>query len=127
MKKEKCDIDEIEMAKSKDAEEDLEMEEQCTVKPQGVDEIKKEFLRFQWEVKEMLMKGKDSEYESLKKKYMKKCEEHKILVDKYLMQEKMMRSRDKEIRDLSVKIEKLKQNARRKSLGEYIELESDDQ
>ena len=127
MKKEKCDIDEIEMAKSKDAEEDLEMEEQCTVKPQGVDEIKKEFLRFQWEVKEMLMKGKDSEYESLKKKYMKKCEEHKILVDKYLMQEKMMRSRDKEIRDLSVKIEKLKQNARRKSLAEYIELDSDDQ
>lgn len=127
MKKEKCDIDEIEMAKSKDAEEDLEMEEQCTVKPQGVDEIKKEFLRFQWEVKEMLMKGKDSEYESLKKKYMKKCEEHKILVDKYLMQEKMMRSRDKEIRDLSVKIEKLKQNARRKSPGEYIELDSDDQ
>lgn len=127
MKKEKCDIDEIEMAKSKDAEEDLEMEEQCTVKPQGVDEIKKEFLRFQWEVKEMLMKGKDSEYESLKKKYMKKCEEHKILVDKYLMQEKMMRSRDKEIRDLSVKIEKLQQNARRKSLGEYIELDSDDQ
>ena len=125
MKKEKCDIDEIEMAKSKDAEEDLEMEEQCTVKPQGVDEIKKEFLRFQWEVKEMLMKGKDSEYESLKKKYMKKCEEHKILVDKYLMQEKMMRSRDKEIRDLSVKIEKLKQNARRKSPGEYID--SDDQ
>ena len=127
MKKEKCDIDEIEMAKSKDAEEDFEMEEQCTVKPQGVDEIKKEFLRFQWEVKEMLMKGKDSEYESLKKKYMKKCEEHKILVDKYLMQEKMMRSRDKEIRDLSVKIEKLKQNARRKSPGEYIELDSDDQ
>ena len=127
MKKEKCDIDEIEMAKSKDAEEDLEMEEQCTVKPQGVDEIKKEFLRFQWEVKEMLMKGKDSEYENLKKKYMKKCEEHKILVDKYLMQEKMMRSRDKEIRDLSVKIEKLKQNARRKSPGEYIELDSDDQ
>ena len=127
MKKEKCDIDEIEMAKSKDAEEDLEMEEQCTVKPQGVDEIKKEFLRFQWEVKEMLMKGKDSEYESLKKKYMKKCEEHKILVDKYLMQEKMMRSRDKEIRDLSVKIEKLKQNARRKSPGEYIELDTDDQ
>ena len=126
MKKEKCDIDEIEMAKSKDAEEDLEMEEQCTVKPQGVDEIKKEFLRFQWEVKEMLMKGKDSEYESLKKKYMKKCEEHKILVDKYLMQEKMMRSRDKEIRDLSVKIEKLKQNARRKSPGEYIELDTDD-
>ena len=75
----------------------------------------------------MLMKGKDSEYESLKKKYMKKCEEHKILVDKYLMQEKMMRSRDKEIRDLSVKIEKLQQNARRKSLGEYIELDSDDQ
>ena len=69
MKKEKSDIDEIEMAKSKDAEEDLEMEEQCTVKPQGVDEIKKEFLRFQWEVKEMLMKGKDAEYESLKKKY----------------------------------------------------------
>ena len=127
MKKEKCDIDEIEMAKSKDAEEDFEMEEQCTVKPQGVDEIKKEFLRFQWEVKEMLMKGKDSEYESLKKKYMKKCEEHKILVDKYLMQEKMMRSRDKEIRDLSVKIEKLKQNARRKSPGEYIELDTDDQ
>ena len=127
MKKEECDIDEIEMAKSKDAEEDLEMEEQCTVKPQGVDEIKKEFLRFQWEVKEMLMKGKDAEYESLKKKYMKKCEEHKILVDKYLMQEKMMRSRDKEIRDLSVKIEKLKQNARRKSPGEYIELDSDDQ
>ena len=127
MKKEKCDIDEIEMAKSKDAEEDLEMEEQCTVKPQGVDEIKKEFLRFQWEVKEILMKGKDSEYENLKKKYMKKCEEHKILVDKYLMQEKMMRSRDKEIRDLSVKIEKLKQNARRKSPGEYIELDSDEQ
>ena len=126
MKKEKGDIDEIELAKSKDAEEDLEMEEQCTVKPQGVDDIKKEFLRFQWEVKEILLKGKDSEYESLKKKYMKKCEEHKILVDKYLMQEKMMRSRDKEIRDLSVKIEKLKQNARRKSLGEYIELDSDD-
>ena len=59
--------------------------------------------------------------ENYKQKYLQKCQDHEILVEKYLMQEVMMRDKDKNIRDLMIKRKKLEETVKKEYGQEYFE------